>query len=485
MAKVMSMRSLFVIAALFGLIVQSLAAATPMSDYSRAEISFNSKTEIDRRSIQEDLIWTGDYSQILDGLFGNNTFKAIQTYESRIGANQDGVLQPWERSKLRQDAQTEREQVGYRLTFDQLSGLTFGLPEKLLASPQDANGTRTWRSKDGNFSIIVGVDAYVEGSFAGLYASFGNLEFMGNITYRTFRPGFFIITGERSGVKTYVRAIDTGAASSGVMIVWNGNNDDYIRKLVVAISNSTELRKEMSEAEASPKPNGASSDPKDEKIVQVDLPPAQKLYQTGTGFFVSSSGHLLTNAHVVNGCKEASLRLSDGRLSRAAIIGSSDRSDLAILKSEVTAPATASFRSEPTLRLGTDIIVFGYPRLDLLTSTGNLVNGLVSGLAGPNDDASLIQISAPVQSGNSGGAVLDRSGNVVAVVVAKTNITAEKDRIEVLQQANFAINGDIAKSFLGEHGVKYASANSTRDMITADIADAAKSFTAIVICQPS
>jgi S1-C subfamily serine protease len=295
------------------------------------------------------------------------------------------------------------------------------------------------------------------------------------------------MTGERNGLKTYIRAVDTGIASSGVMMTWNGEEDDRIRKLVVAISNSIELNEnksanstdvEMERPEIVP-------EPKDEKIVQADLPPTQKIYQTGTGFFVTSSGHLLTNAHVVEGCIEASLRLSDGRLSRATIVSSSTRSDLAILKSEVDAPASASFRSEPALRLGTDIIVFGYPRLDLLTSTGNLVNGLVSGLAGPNDDASLIQISAPVQSGNSGGAVLDRSGNVVGVVVAKTNITAAKNEIEVLQQANFAINGDIAKTFLGDHGVEFTSAVSTKDMITADIADDAKSFTAIVICQPS
>jgi hypothetical protein len=80
--------------------------------------------------------------------------------------------------------------------------------------------------------------------------------------------------------------------------------------------------------------------------------------------------------------------------------------------------------------------------------------------------------------------VLDKSGNVIAVVVAKTNLMATLDDIEVMQQANFAIHGDVVRSFLSEHRVPFSSSASLGEKQTADIADLAKGFTAIVVCQP-
>ena len=70
--------------------------------------------------------------------------------------------------------------------------------------------------------------------------------------------------------------------------------------------------------------------------------------------------------------------------------------------------------------------------------------------------------------------MLDKSGNVVGVVVAKTNLTASPTEIEVLQQANFAINADIAKSFLRAEKVPFTANSSFQDKQTADIADLAE-----------
>ena len=61
------------------------AEAKPMSDYVHSEWWFNSQSQADREAIQNDLIWTGDYSQILDGIFGNSTFAAIKAYQTRNG----------------------------------------------------------------------------------------------------------------------------------------------------------------------------------------------------------------------------------------------------------------------------------------------------------------------------------------------------------------------------------------------------------------
>jgi hypothetical protein len=72
-------------------------------------------------------------------------------------------------------------------------------------------------------------------------------------------------------------------------------------------------------------------------------------------------------------------------------------------------------------RVGENIFVYGFPLSGLLSSSGNFTVGNITSVAGLGDDSRIMQISAPVQPGNSGGPLLDRFGNVVGVVVSKLN----------------------------------------------------------------
>jgi serine protease Do len=88
--------------------------------------------------------------------------------------------------------------------------------------------------------------------------------------------------------------------------------------------------------------------------------------------------------------------------------------DLALIKVEMHTTAFASFRSG--VRLGEGVAVFGFPLAGLLARSGNFTLGNVTAVAGLGDDTRILQISAPVQPGNSGGPLLDYSGNVVGVI---------------------------------------------------------------------
>jgi len=201
----------------------------------------------------------------------------------------------------------------------------------------------------------------------------------------------------------------------------------------------------------------------------------------GTGFFVNTDGYLLTNAHVVDGCESAFVRHNNAGLLSARIVARETTNDLALLKVDQKAEAAAKFRGPPQIRLGDSVVVFGYPRPDFLASTGNLTTGLVSALAGAGDDVTKVQISAPVQSGNSGGPVLDQTGHVVAVVVQKTN--QDKDSGEVLQNANFAIKSMLAESFLDANQIKYDTEAPGNELPTPDVAARARDVTVQVMCE--
>jgi len=214
---------------------------------------------------------------------------------------------------------------------------------------------------------------------------------------------------------------------------------------------------------------------------------AEASYAYGTGFFVNGDGYLLTNAHVVEGCKDALVRQGHSGVQPATIVAREVTNDLAILKIDEKPEAFGTFRGAPQIRLGDSIVVFGYPLAGMLSSTGNLSTGLISSLTGAGDDVSKLQISAPVQSGNSGGAVVDQSGRIVGVVVAKANIqargTEEKPDIEVIQNVNFAIKAGMAQFFLDANQIHYEAEAPGADLKTPDVADIARSFTVQVACE--
>lgn len=201
----------------------------------------------------------------------------------------------------------------------------------------------------------------------------------------------------------------------------------------------------------------------------------------GSGFFISASGSVVTNAHVVEGCDRPWIIAGSGAPEPARVLARDSANDLALLKSEIKPPSTASLRAG--VRIGEEIAVFGYPLVGLLSTKGNFTVGNVSALAGLNDDTRYIQISAPVQPGNSGGPVLDRNGGVIGVVVSKLNVLKiAATTQDVAQNVNFAIKATVLMNFLDVNGVRYATSNATQPMASADLAEHAKAMSTLVRC---
>ena len=133
---------------------------------------------------------------------------------------------------------------------------------------------------------------------------------------------------------------------------------------------------------------------------------------SGTGFYVSENGHILTNAHVVTGCRSASVADPAHPRNVAQILARDTASDLALLLVSNAPRAVPPFK--PTVRIGEAVAVYGFPLAGVLPSTGNFTMGNVTATAGLADDARMLQISAPVQPGNSGGPLMDTTGALLA-----------------------------------------------------------------------
>lgn len=153
-------------------------------------------------------------------------------------------------------------------------------------------------------------------------------------------------------------------------------------------------------------------------LLEVDKEAGVEPQEAGTGsaFFVSHFGHLITNSHVVEGASRVVVAFQ-GKAVDAVVLAEDTETDLALLKIEYKPSVWATFRT--TVRLGDDVAAFGFPLSDSLTKSGNFTRGSVTGIAGIGDEQSQFQIQAPIQPGNSGGPVVDASGNIVGVVVAR------------------------------------------------------------------
>jgi len=142
-----------------------------------------------------------------------------------------------------------------------------------------------------------------------------------------------------------------------------------------------------------------------------EQPPARG---EGSGFIVSADGYILTNAHVVDGASEVTIRLTDRREFTANVIGSDKRTDIAVLKIEAEGLPTVKLGDPSQLRAGEWVIAIGSPFGFENSVTAGIVSGVSRSL--PSDNyVPFIQTDAAVNPGNSGGPLFNLAGEVVGI----------------------------------------------------------------------
>jgi len=209
------------------------------------------------------------------------------------------------------------------------------------------------------------------------------------------------------------------------------------------------------------------------------------LASTGSGFLVSNTGSIVTNHHVVNSCLTVSIAL-DGKEYKAKVKQVNEDLDLAVLDSELISNHFANIvPTSSRVRLGEDVIAMGYPLHGVLSSSPSLTTGNISALKGIQDDENSLQFTAPIQSGNSGGPLINKSGGVIGVIQSKLNaIKLARFTGDIAQNVNFAVNGKQLIKLLDESGVKYSPSKlEEKAMSTPDIADRATKYTVQVMCR--
>ncbi|MBN8544433.1 MAG: trypsin-like peptidase domain-containing protein [Alphaproteobacteria bacterium] len=206
-------------------------------------------------------------------------------------------------------------------------------------------------------------------------------------------------------------------------------------------------------------------------------------YNSGTGFFVSKDGHIVTNRHVVENC--LSIDVTGAVNSPATLVAQDTEKDIAILKIPRPSPMVAPLRwNLESLRIGDKVSILGYPKQaqgELRYNTSHIV--AFSGLEGYRQ---WVQIAPVAEQGNSGGALLDNTGNVIGIVTGKLLVDTD-GRYDLPagrhNTADVAIPLSQLKNFLDRNTVRYyESASGLVQYADTRVSDMARNFTVNVRC---
>ena len=189
----------------------------------------------------------------------------------------------------------------------------------------------------------------------------------------------------------------------------------------------------------------------------------------GSGVIVRGDGHILTNDHVVNGADEVTVELSDGRTLDAKVVGTDKATDLAVLKVDGKDLPTLELGDSENVRVGDVVLAVGNPLGVGQTVTMGIVSamGRATGL-GDGSYEDFIQTDAPINRGNSGGALVDVSGRLIGI--NSQILTPSGGNIGI----GFAIPANMARNVMTqliEHGeVRRGKLGVTIQQITPDLA---------------
>ena len=358
--------------------------------------------------------------------------------------------------------------------------------------------TTGWHNCWGTYS---GIDAYVGEWKRGFPYGYGTEtlrsgdKYVGEFKFRRYH-----------GQGTFFNS-DGSIFKQGV---WKTGSFEYAQKVTPKLMAKKKPKPAKQVSKRSPSSSSDSIEKKrkaeEAKIARAtpkkSQPPKSTRPKGGSGFFISKSGQVITNAHVVNGCKRITVGDSATKQSPAQLVATDRRNDLALLtlsSLEMASNQTKALikklgiqivplasegllRSEDT-QLGERVLVAGFPYGITVSNAIKVSTGIVSSTVGMGDDSGQFQIDAAVQPGNSGGPIYDERGNIVGVVVAQLNkFIMAKATGSLPENVNFGIKASTVRQFLNAKGVPTKWSRKSKPMSTQQLAKIAEKQTLMVMC---
>ena len=399
---------------------------------------FRSLPEYERKRVQLILRSRGLYSSSIDGKWGKNTFVGLASY-SALNLKSININASYQANRLLNSlSEAQTASTTNKCTNDPKACENFQL---CTFATKIQNGKKIWQT----------------------HSSF--TQYAAEAKHRGLSCGVNSITATVPKQKTceddpklctVIQLCQKASTTKNGKKVWRNTG---AAKSYIALAKGNGLTCNVKE------------EPVEEKILKV---------ASGTGFFVSPQGHIVTNEHVIDGCTETKVHMK-GKMYPSTMLAKDVKNDLALL--QISNKPDIYFKlNKSNPELLEDIIVAGYPFGNRLSSSIKITRGVVSSESGLADNFSEIQIDAALQPGNSGGPILNEYGNVVGVAVAKLDAEFALEEFGSLpENTNFGIKVSIVKSLLEANEVSFAE-GSERQMANKELGKLAKDATVFLSC---
>jgi len=204
-------------------------------------------------------------------------------------------------------------------------------------------------------------------------------------------------------------------------------------------------------------------------VIPQQMQPAQPVRASGSGFFISPDGYVVTNNHVVDGAEKITVVTNDQRRLEAHVVGRDPATDLAVVKVDGGPFQYVSFEERAQPRVGDWVVAVGNPFGLGGTATAGIVSALGRQNVGESGFVNYMQIDAPINRGNSGGPTFDLEGRVVGI---NTSIyTPSGGSVGI----GFDIPADVAarvtRELMNGHAVTRGYIGATVQNLTPELAD--------------
>ncbi len=444
------------------LLVVLLAALRPPHPAQAAELIFEAfdpapLNPSEKRLLQTALAATGDYQGTLDGVWGQMSQQALDTYATREFG--DAALNA-HAAALVLGFLDEVSQRGWDFSYLPELGVSLALPLAQLTAPApDDGGQRRWTS-DGSLTILtqrLGRQQALTWHDAAARAN-ARPEALS-----TTRDADLLVTGGvlRDGRIFYTRSDRTGADWATVYLAGAATEAGALNLVAHSIRPGRPLPWDLPQGGRLSGLVSATEDFLQEaggKLADGQTPepaPAPAAVEgeigtssTGTGFYLGART-VVTADHVIAGCNRVTLADGTG----LTLIAADPDLDVAALMTPDRARHWLSLATG-RLRLGQRVHAAGFPYYSIAGTSLNLTSGNVSALAGVDDDDRFFSFTAPVQPGNSGGPLIDAHGTVLGLVVARLSDDYIVEATGSLpQNVNYALNEAELAAFLRRSGV--------------------------------
>jgi hypothetical protein len=437
------------------------AAGAADQVFQTQKTAFDALPEVDRRAIQDALVWTGDYNGVVDGSFGKRTRDSILSYQANIKAPTTGVLDTLALAALLAVAEKAKAAVKFQIVADDKSGVRIGAPLKLLEKRAPLpNGLRL-SNADGSTTLeLTGANGDLSALYQRLTADAPGRK----ITLKLSRPDFFVVSGEEGGRKFYARYAKAPAnwpdpnQVRGFTVTYPEQSTNFDR-LSVAIANS------FDPFSTTPLPTAVAATP-----AKSAPPPQPKAALAASGVIVAA-GEALT-AIDSNECPRPSI---DGKA--AKFLREDKQSGLSLIGASFgeSAPATPVALGG----LSDDLVALSYTAEDVAAKPVLQV-AVVAPLAAAKDLPKPLLIASLPQNA-AGSPVFDRNGALVAIVARPAGTARIVAGVAPLAPHAVIAASDIEK-FLASADVAVGKAADTSAGVAGKIAAEKRGLVVPIVC---